>query len=55
MSNRYTRTIYNKLGFETAKILDLTKLGPEYTGRSLDIDNMNGNSAIFCMFKQGLP
>ena len=55
ITNRYSLFLYKKLEFETVKVLDLTKLGPNYKGPSLDIDNMNGNSTFYSMIKQGLP
>ena len=55
ISNQYSGSLYKNLGFETAKIVDLKKLGSEYKGRPLDIDNMNGNVTVYSMFKQGLP
>jgi hypothetical protein len=54
ITNRYSRSLYEKLEFETVKVLDLTKLGPEYEGSPLDIDNMNGNSTFYSMVKQNL-
>ena len=55
ISNRYSLFLYKKLEFEIVKVLDLTKLGPNYKGPPLDIDNMNGNSSLYVMIKQGLP
>ncbi|CAB4015261.1 Hypothetical predicted protein [Paramuricea clavata] len=54
ITNRYIGSLYRKLGFETVSVLDLTKLEPKYKGR-LNFDNMNGNSTICAMIKQGLP
>jgi hypothetical protein len=54
ITNPYSGSLYRKLGFETVSVLDLTKLEPKYKGR-LDFDNMNGNSTICAMIRQGLP
>ena len=54
ITNRYSLFLYKKLEFEIVKVLDLTKLGPNYKGPPLDIDSMNGNSTLYFMIKQGL-
>ena len=54
ITNRYTAFLYKKLGFETVKVVDLTKFGMKYKGRPLDFNNMNGNYTVSVMIKQGL-
>ncbi len=54
ISNRYSAFLYKKLGFETVKVVDLTKLGVKYKGRPLDFNNMNGDYTMCAMVKQGL-